>query len=180
VTVNFSTSGEALNFVQLSSGTNYWTEGTPAPYTGGSVSNAPPSPDIISLNAGGTKTITFSQTVTNPYIAFVSWNGNTAVFDHPFVKISDGCGYWGCGTFAAFGNAFIGSGEVHGILQFPGTFTTLSFADTNENWHGLTIGIDGVAAVPEPPTWALMMLGIGGLGAMLRTNRRRQGALTVA
>jgi hypothetical protein len=31
-------------------------------------------------------------------------------------------------------------------------------------------------AVPEPTSWALMLMGFGGLGAMLRSNRRRQVA----
>ena len=33
------------------------------------------------------------------------------------------------------------------------------------------------AAVPEPSTWGLMILGFGGLGGVLRNNRRRQAAL---
>lgn len=31
-------------------------------------------------------------------------------------------------------------------------------------------------AVPEPATWAMMLVGFGGLGAVLRSNRRRQFA----
>ena len=31
-------------------------------------------------------------------------------------------------------------------------------------------------AVPEPMSWALMLVGFGGLGAMLRSNRRLQPA----
>jgi predicted outer membrane repeat protein len=35
------------------------------------------------------------------------------------------------------------------------------------------------AAVPEPMTWAMMLVGFGGMGAAMRTNRRKQGrALT--
>jgi hypothetical protein len=37
----------------------------------------------------------------------------------------------------------------------------------------------GVAVVPEPATWALMLIGFGGLGAAMRHNRRKQ-ALAVA
>jgi hypothetical protein len=35
-----------------------------------------------------------------------------------------------------------------------------------------------IASVPEPATWGLMLVGFGGLGAMLRSNRRRNVALT--
>jgi hypothetical protein len=39
----------------------------------------------------------------------------------------------------------------------------------------------GVAgAVPEPMSWALMLMGFGGLGAALRFNRRQGAALTAA
>jgi len=178
--VTFSTSGEALNFVQTGTGTNYWTEGSPAPYTGGIVENAPPASELISLSAGGTKTITFSQAVINPYIAFVSWNGNSATFSQPFEKISEGLGFWGSGTFSlGANNSFVGTGEAHGILRFLGTFDTISFTDTSENWHGLTIGIGAVAppsgAVPEPASWAMLIAGFGLIGGAMR---RRRATLT--
>lgn len=36
------------------------------------------------------------------------------------------------------------------------------------------------SAVPEPMSWALMLMGFGGLGAALRANRRQGAALTAA
>lgn len=39
---------------------------------------------------------------------------------------------------------------------------------------------NGVGNVPEPGTWAMMLLGFGGLGVMLRISRRRQGAFKAA
>ena len=175
IDVTLSTSGEALAFVQTGSGTNYFTEGNPPPYTGGDVDNAPPAAEMVALNAGGLKTITFSQAVINPYIAFVSWNGNVAAFSQPFEKVSEGRGFWGAGTFAlGVGNTFVGSGEVHGVLRFLGEFSSITFTDQNENWHGLTIGIGGVApppGIPEPATWAMMIMGFGAAGSMIRRRR---------
>jgi hypothetical protein len=37
-----------------------------------------------------------------------------------------------------------------------------------------------VAGVPEPATWAMLLLGFGGIGAMLRMARRKQDALAAA
>lgn len=43
---------------------------------------------------------------------------------------------------------------------------------------GVVGGGLGTPGVPEPATWGLMLLGFGGMGAMLRSNRRRQVATT--
>ncbi len=128
---------------------------------------------MVSLNVGGTKTITFSRAVTDPYVAFLSWNGNAATFSQPFEKISEGCGYWGCGTFdLGAGNTFVGNGEVHGVLRVVGTVTTLTFTDNSETWHGFTVGIGGVAdTVPEPSSWALLLSGLAPVGATMRRRR---------
>ena len=166
-------------FVQTNGGTNWWTQPNPAalPYTGGSVENAPPPPDIIALGTGGSKTITFSQAVTDPYIALVSWNSNVVDFDTSIEIISQGQGFWGNGTIDPndAGDGFTGLGEVHGIIRLEGTFTSITFTDTSENWHGFTVGFAGLAGpppvdTPEPGT--LGLLGLGILGVALGRRRR--------
>ena len=73
----------SLQFAQLafgvqvgggaSSTTNYWTEGTPAPYTGNAVvGNAPPGFELLAFNLTSTNSIVFSAPVLNPLMAIVS------------------------------------------------------------------------------------------------------------
>jgi hypothetical protein len=44
--------------------------------------------------------------------------------------------------------------------------------DFQPNIDTLAYRIDGAAAVPEPAAWAMTLIGLGGLGASLRTRRR--------
>lgn len=162
-------------FANTDGGTNYWTQGATKPYTGGIVENAPVTSDIIAISTGGAKTIKFSRRVTDVYLALVSWNGNSGVFDQPFEVISAGCGYYGCGTFTnVTTTTFTANGELHGIIRFTGEFDQVTFTDRNELWHGIQIGIGDVvpqAGVPEPASWALMIGGFGLAGAAVRRRR---------
>lgn len=158
-------------FAQTGCGTAWWAPGN---YNG--AFNKPFDCDIIALSAGGQKTITFDTEVTDPYMALMSWNNNTVVFSAPIEVVANGVGWWGSGTpvVNANGDGFFGSGEVHGIIRFRGTFRSISFIDTSENWHGFTIGIEDRASVPvsAPATLALLVPAFA--AAFVATRRRRQ------
>jgi hypothetical protein len=57
------------------------------------------------------------------------------------------------------------------IFDSPGTFTATVIYDP------LTITID---TVPEPSTWAMMLLGVGVVGAGLRMARRKDAMASSA
>ena len=171
-TVNVSYSGE-IYFIQTSGGTNYWTEGSPKPYTGSPlVDNAPPPPDIIGLNKTTLKTLSFSQPISDLFFAFVSLNGNGYNFDLDFNIVCYGRGYWGYGTVTeeSVGGLYpyrlkTTSGEPHGIIQFPGLVSSISWTSMiNETWNGFTVGTYGIAQpIPEPGTIFLLGSGLIGL-----------------
>jgi hypothetical protein len=175
-TVGVTFSGP-IAFTQLNNtGFNYW-QNPPTPYLSSEVSNAPATSDIIGLGSAGTFTITFSAPVVNPLIGLVSWNGAVVDFaGTPNLQyLSSGCGYWGCGTFAnATSSSFDGSGELHGVIELQGTFSSITFTDSvDEYWHGLTVGFERVATtVPEPGSLPLMLAGLGALGLVLRRRAR--------
>ena len=180
--VGVTYSGAQYSFAQTNgSGTNFFVP--TAPYLSATVANAPSATDIVGLSDAGTSTITFSQAVVNPLIALVSWNGAVVTFGggadtqaYNVQYLSSGCGYWGCGSFTSTtSDSFDGSGELHGVIELLGTYTSISFTDTtNEGWHGLTVGVEGglASTVPEPAGNVTLLAGLLALGLCAR---RRMG-----
>ena len=143
------TNSVGFAFVQINGGTNYFSPTVPYESTGVA---APTTPDIIAFNAHGTRTLTFTQPVTNLYFAYVSLNGNGYVFDQDFDILSQGAGYWGSGGTAVKTTVVINgktyyelngvSGEPHGVILFKGTFSAVTWTTlADENWNGFTVGI---------------------------------------
>lgn len=195
-----------IGFYQPSGGNDYYSGGAGAtsPYTSTFVDNRPTGTDIIALSRAGSQTLQFSEAIANPVFAFVSLNGNGYAFDQDFEILSLGgedgnaCGYWGCGGASKVvvdlgGGVFeyqlnsnnVGGTEPHGALRFTGTFDTVTWrSSTNEFWNGFTVGVQGTALevcddnpedpecidpptpptdVPAPATLLLLLVGVAGL-----------------
>jgi hypothetical protein len=164
-----------IRFAQLGTGTNYWTEGDPAPYTGNPVvDNAPTPSELIALSGSGIEnTITFSEMVTDPIMAIVSLGRPKLPvsydFDQPFTVLGEGRGYWGDGSYSLSGGDVLTGNELHSVIQFEGTLSSISWtADPGEYWHGITVGTE---PVPEPGTIFLMAAGVLGLGVFRKMKK---------
>jgi hypothetical protein len=174
-------SGEVY-FAQTSGGTNYWVPNTP--YLNAVVSNAPSSTDIITLLGGiapaVTNTVTFSSPVQDPVMALVSLGRPDQYyvryhFDSPFTILSYGPGFWGApGTLSDLGANVLQGEEGHGVIQFSGTYSSISwYAEPWEEWHGFTFGVAAAPApVPEPSLWMLFGTGLAGMGLIRRRFRK--------
>ena len=95
------------------------------------------------------------------------------------------------GTLNLSGLTILGAHFGNNIDSDPNNITAfwlLNLGNTTTHTITLTNGqgssnaqifATGVVPVPEPATWALMLLGFGGIGMAMR-RRRKQGLLQVA
>jgi len=90
-------------------------------------------------------------------MALESWPASAQVFgDDPIVQAMD--------PLTGLPQADVPPGGL--VLQLP------SFADTSDGVTRFTPNDPAVAAIPEPAAWALMVIGVGGFGAIARYRRR--------
>jgi hypothetical protein len=118
-------------------------------YTSSTVTNAPPPSGMISINGDAmlTQTLTFSTPVRDPLIAVMSL-GNYVIagtweLDATPIVLSTGPGIADQnGTLTVSGNTLSGA-EGYGVVELPGTFSSLSFTVPAPETGLFTIGIRG-------------------------------------
>lgn len=83
-------------------------------------------------------------------------------------------------TFTTGANSRSNMGYVPETLTFtasgPTTLTFASLDNSGSPWGPVVSDVDlvaGAASVPEPASWALMLLGLSAMGASLRSSRSR-------
>lgn len=117
--------------------------------------------DIASLAIGGSVSPFF--TLTNGVVFSLD---NITSIDR---STHDILGFMGTGTF---------SGTLGGVAITP-TSGNFLFSTQGGSVTTFSATATGAAAVPEPATWALMLLGFAGIGMTLR-RRRRPALLQIA
>lgn len=180
ITVSYS--GNAWSVLTDCSGGDFWTEGSPAPYTGSAlVDNRPPC-DAIRLQWEGSHTVTFSEAIVDPLMAILSMGRNDLPVTYDFTGtagtfsvLSEGQGMFGDGSYSVGANSLTGN-ELHGIVQFDGALTEITWTSTAEFWHGFTFGMapSGPAPVPEPGSMFLFATGLAAMG-LWRRRRAKAG-----
>ncbi len=183
-TVGVTYTGE-ISFTQLNgTGFNYYTPAST--YTSAAAPNAPVSDMIAISGTPQAHTFTFSSPVTNLLMAIVSL-GQPGLpvsynFSAPFTILSQGPGvpFGGCDTcLSGSGSGVLSGTEGDGVIEFTGTFSSLSWTVTSgEFWNGFTIGALGGATppptVPEPASWALSAAALAGFVALAAWKRISQ------
>lgn len=177
VTVTFSAGGSHDVLVQ-----DYPTYTPTATFADGSVVNNAPTQanGIVQLFGGNNNVnkVTFSTAVVNPVMAIWSLGDsrNTASFNFidatpTFVSGGQSTEYAGS-AISVVGNNVFGT-EGNGTVMFKGTYTSISWTNpVYESWYGINVGI---ASVPEPETYPMLLAGLGLLGFVAR-RRNQKGA----
>jgi len=136
-------------------------------------SSVPFGTNYLSVLGGGTASYNFTGYVTRFQFDWGSLDSyNTLTIN-----------YTGGPSIVIPGTTFVNAANGNQVLPLTNglfsvnatggeVFTSISLASSQNSFE-----IDNLATgVPEPATWAMMIIGFGGVGSMLRSARRKQAA----
>jgi hypothetical protein len=160
--------------------TGFTAAGTPIEYTF-SVPDAPRLADIMfTLGAKGSVNGTNPDGTFTPVTDVFSFALNgSEVFRGSYALGGGGTNFTFVNTLG--GTIIPTPGSNGGTLQFQGlgllqgsNTLTFNFASTDPSEQFAVNSLEVTAAVPEPATWAMMLLGFFAVGAMMRSPARQR------
>jgi len=165
--VGVTYSGE-LDSAVTNGSSNLWSPNSS--FIGGTSTTSPSTvADDLRLNGNftGVDTITFASPIVNPLIAIWSLGSPSISATFTFVQTptfeaGGPNSQFGGSTITVVGNVVSGN-EGNGVVQFTGTFSSISWTNSFENFYAFTVGTADTTAVPEPSTMLFLGFGIIGL-----------------
>jgi hypothetical protein len=123
--------------------------------------------------AGGSATITFAhpvKAVEFDWGSIDTYNTLTVDFDGGFGTVIPGPGGNFTATIANGDQSSPGTNGVFELFSSDGTdyFTGITLTTSQNSFEIDNLAVQGV---PEPATWGVMLMGFGGIGAMMRRRR---------
>ncbi len=147
----------------------------------------------FSLDVGQSQTFDFAQFVVGPGLGIGSAviSAQLAFLTPNSAPASSGAAasYFRIGglfTPGILGGSLTWDNPTQQLVAADGTKFTVSFGSVAGAQFGgttrapVTVTLDSVAAIPEPATWAMMLLGFGLIGYSLRARKPRVTVLQVA
>jgi hypothetical protein len=134
--------------------------------------------NYLSVEGGQSETLTFASGVTKValYIGSVdAYNDLNFLFSGATSMDVSGTAL---GAVSGADNGAQTEANTNGefVFTFDKPITSLTLSSSSNSFEIASIS----AAVPEPATWAMMMMGLGAVGAALRNRRKPMAAAVVA
>ena len=119
-----------------------------------------------STGGGGTETIASASTLGK----FGLYWGSADLYNTLTFSLNGATVGTFNGSQLGFAVNKFGNSNTSGYVSFAGNYDTVTLTTTQPNFEVDNIAVGGV---PEPSTWAMMLLGFGGLGALMYRRRAK-------
>ena len=161
--------GNSVTFQYYAYGGTYDGAGSPATFTAPGSTTFDP---YFDLTVSG-------STITYTYLSDTTWSSSAVSLDSGGLYVDNGSVVYSAGGEPAITSVTLDPSSILGASGFNASDITFNSTGVAVTWMNLTfaagdtvvLDVNG-SSVPEPATWALMLVGLGGLGASLRARRR--------